>query len=111
MRRPPLGAEGTGERETEQEGTGETEDGGREGAGGGEGGGVHRDHDGLGGLAALGADGLDCLDDLHALGDGTEDDVFTVEPVGLRSGGTRAAIRVTGYPASLGVVHVSRGRE
>jgi hypothetical protein len=37
----------------------------------------------LGGLAALGAIGLDLLDDLHALDDLPEDDVFAVQPMGL----------------------------
>jgi hypothetical protein len=37
----------------------------------------------LGGLAALGTIGLDLLDDLHSLDDLTEDDVLSVQPLGL----------------------------
>ena len=42
-------------------------------------------HDRRGRLAALAADGLDGLDNVHTFGDGAEDNVLAVKPVGLDS--------------------------
>jgi len=58
------------------------------------------DDDGLAGGAGLGTDGLDGLDDLHTLGDGAEDAVLAIQPLGLD--GAQEELGAVGVGTSVG---------